>query len=215
MTKRTLSVLLTGSLLAAMIAIPAADAGAKKKKKKSKPKPVACAPYVPGEMGAEAETLTVTDAHTADAPLLVPISLDAAVDEGLLEFAGVGETPHAYFNVQVDSAAPSAGLYVTWEFPAYRDYDLWAYFADGSGAASSHGFQPLIDTNDLPDDADQSNTASNHGGESTATSENLVGITTPDCAGYTVETSTYLGEGGDFEVKVWLGEATTEPGVPE
>ena len=212
MTKRTLSVLLTGSLLAAMIAIPAADAGAKKKKKK--PKPVACAPYAPGELGAEAETLTVTDAHTAEAPLLVPITLGSAVDEGLLEAAGAGETPRALFNVQVDSAAPSAGLYVTFEFQQFRDYDLWAYFADGSGAASSHGFQPLIATNDLPDEVDQSNTDSNHGGESTDASENLVGITTPDCGGYTVEAATYLGEGGDFEVKVWLGEAATDPGVP-
>ena len=213
MTKRTLSVLLTGSLLAAMIAVPAADAGAKKKNKKKKAKVVACAPYAPGELGADAETFVVTDAHTAEAPLLVPITLGPAVDEGLLELVGAGETPRAYFHVQVDSAAPSAGLYATFEFQDYRDYDFWAYFADGAAAASAHGFQPLIDTQGTP--ADESNTASNHGGESTVNSENFVGVTTPDCGGYTLEASTYLGEGGDFEVKVWLGEGTIEPGVPE
>jgi hypothetical protein len=141
--------------------------------------------------------------------------LGAAVDEGLLEAAGAGETPRAYFNVQVDGAAPTAGLYATFEFQEYRDYDFYAYFADGAAAASAHGFQPMMETNDLPDEVDQSNTDSNHAGESTANSENLVGVTTPDCGGYTLEASTYLGEGGDFEVKVWLGDAVTEPGVPE
>lgn len=207
--RRSFTVLLTGALLASLIALPAGDALAKKKKKKAP----ACAAFVPGELGVEAETLKVTDAHTADAPLLAPISLDAAFDEGILEFVGAGETPRAYFNVQVDSAAPTAGLYVTWEFQTHRDYDLWAYFSDGSAAASAHGFQPMMDTKGTP--ADQSNTASNHAGESTADSENLVGVTTPDCGGYTIESSTYFGEGGDFEVKVWLGDAVTEPGVPE
>ena len=212
MRKQTISVLITGALLASLVAIPAGDAAAAKKKKKKKAAPV-CAPYVPGEQGAEAETVVVTDAHTAEAPHAQPISLDPAFDEGLIEAVGAGETPRAVFNVQVDSAAAEAGLYVTFEFQTHRDYDLWAYFADGSGAASAHGFQPLIDTKGTP--ADESNTASNHGGESTATSENLVGIITPDCDGYTIEASNYFGEGGDFEVKVWLGEGKTAPGVPE
>lgn len=198
---------------------PAATKGCTKgkgKKKGCKKPPVAsCAPYTPGELGAEQPTVTVTDAHTAEAPLLVPISLDAAVDEGVLEALDQGETPRAYFNVQVDGAAASAGLYATFEFQSHRDYDFWAYNPDGTGAASSHGFQPLIDTKGLPGNADQSNTASNHAGESTATSESIVGLITPDCGGYTFEASTYLGEGGDFEIKVWLGEGVTAPGVPE
>ena len=212
MTKRTLSALLTGSLLVGLIALPAAEAATKKKKK---PKPPVCATYVPGELGTDAETFTVTDAHTAEAPLVVPITLAAAFDEGVLEAVGAGETPRAYFNVQVDSAAVSTGFYATFEFQTHRDYDFWAYFADGTGAASAHGFQPLIDTQGLPEQADQSNTASNHAGESTATSENLVGVITPDCGGYTLEASAYFGEGGDFEVKLWLGEGVTAPGVPE
>ena len=209
MTKRTLSALLTGSLLVGLIALPAAEAAAKKKK----PKAPVCAAYVPGELGTGAETVTVTDAHTAEAPLVVPITLAAAFDEGVLEAVGAGETPRAYFNVQVDSAAASTGFYATFEFQSHRDYDFWAYFPDGSGAASAHGFQPLIDTQGTP--ADESNTASNHAGESTATSENLVGVITPDCGGYTLEASTYFGEGGDFEVTLWLGEGVTAPGVPE
>ena len=218
MNKRTCSIVLAlGLVVSGSLAGPATAA----KKKKPK-KPPACAAYTPGELGAEAPKLVVTDAHTADAPLVHAFSIGANFHEGLgdvvNERAGqtvVPPTPHQYVNVQVDSAAASAGLYVTWEFQSHQDYDLWAYNADGTAAASSHGFQPLMDTKGLPGDADQSNTATNHGGESTASSENLVGVITPDCGGYTVDLSTYFGQGGDFELKVWLGEGTTEPGVPE
>ena len=207
MNKRVISVLAMIALLASFVALPAADAA---KRKKKKPKAPVCAAYTPGEMGAEAEHIVVTDAHTAETPLTYPITLDADFDEGI-----EGDPPTATVNVQVDSAAATAGLYVTHEFQTHRDYDLWAYFPDGGGAASAHGFQPLIDTKGLPAPADQSNTASNHAGESKADSENLIGVITPDCGGYTVEAYTYFGEGGDFELKFWLGEGTTEPGVPE
>jgi len=208
MTRRTLSVLITGALLASFVAVPVGEATAKKKKKKKKP-PV-CAAYTPGELGAEAEHVVVTDAHTEEKPLAYPISLDANFDEGI-----TGDPPTANVNVQVDSKAASSGLYVTFEFQSHRDYDLWAYFPDGAGAASAHGFQPAMDTQGAPPPADLSNTASNHAGESTAESENLVGVITPDCGGYTVSATTYFGEGGDFELKLWLGEGKTEPGVPE
>jgi len=191
---------------------PAANKGCKKgkgKKKGCKKPPVACAPYTPGEMGASAETLAVTDAHTAEAPLLVPITLDADFDEGLQ-----GRTS-SIFNVQVDSASSSAGLYVTFEFDTRRDYDLYAYWPDGSEAASSHGFNPLAEAQaPEPVPFDPSNTRTNHAGETTASSENLVGVITPDCGGYTIEAANFFGEGGDFEVKVWLGEGTTEPLAP-
>lgn len=210
MNKRMCSIVLALGLLVSGAVIGPASAAKKKKPKK----PPVCAAYEPGEMGAEAETVVVTDTHTAEAPLTYAFSLDPAVDEGVAELVGAEETPRHNVNVQVDSAAATAGLYVTWEFQTNRDYDLWAYNSDGTGAASSHGFQPLIATQGQGA-ADQSNTASNHGGESTATSENLVGIITPDCGGYTLDMATYFGEGGDFELKIWLGEGTTEPGVPE
>ena len=212
MNKRACSIVLALGLVVSGSLVGPATA---KKKKPKKPKPPVCAAYEAGELGAEAEKLVVTDAHTAEAPLTHAFSLDPAFDEGVLELTGRGETPRHYVNIQVDSAAATAGLYVTWEFQSHQDYDLWAYNSDGTGAASSHGFQPLIDTKGQPGQADQSNTASNHAGESTATSENIVGLITPDCGGYTAEMSTYFGQGGDFELKIWLGEGKTEPGVPE
>ncbi|HEX2296763.1 MAG TPA: hypothetical protein VHN37_15830 [Actinomycetota bacterium] len=203
MNKRILSLVLAGGLVASgLLAGPATAA------KKKKPK--ACTAYQPGEQGAEAETVVVTDAHTEEAPLTHAFSLGADFDEGL-----EGDPPRANLNVQVDSKAKSAGLYVTWEFQTHRDYDLWAYFPDGTEAASSHGFQPLIALEgQTVGPIEPANTSSNHGGKSTATSENLVGIITPDCGGYTLDMTTYFGEGGDFELKIWLGEGTTEPGVP-
>ena len=211
MNKRMIAVLLAGGLVASgMLAGPAS--AAKKKKK-----PAVCKPVAPAEVGVDKPTIVVTDAATAEAPLVQAVSLAESVGDARLvdeiPAAGPLASSHDYFNVQVDTANPSAGLYVTFEFEMRRDYDLWAYFTDGTVAASSHGFQPLLDT--AGTNADLSNTSTNHGGESTATSENLVGIITPDCGGYTIETANWLGEGGDFEVKLWLGEGVTAAGAPE
>lgn len=219
MNKRVTCLILAGGLLASALVVGPAQAK-KKKKPRKPPAPAACQAYEPGELGADAPKLVVTDAHTAEAPLAHAFSLDMNLHEGIGDIladegAPAPRTPHEYVHVQVDSAAPTAGLYVTWEFDSHRDYDLWAYNQDGTGAASSHGFQPLIETKGLPADADQSNTASNHGGESTATSENLIGIITSDCGGYTLDMASYFAEGGDFELKIWLGEGVTEPGIPE
>jgi hypothetical protein len=216
MNKRVCSIVLAlGLVVSGVLAGPAT--AAKKKKPKKPAKPAACAAYTPGELGADKPTVVVTDAATAEAPVLQKVSLAESLGDADL----IGELPDEgplapsqdYFNVQVDTSLPSAGLYVTFEFAEHRDYDLWAYFSDGTIAASSHGFQPGLQTQGTQ--ADFSNTATNHAGESNADSENIVGVITPDCGGYTIETANWLGEGGDFEVKLWLGEGKTEAGAPE
>jgi hypothetical protein len=207
--KKSLAVVLTAALALSVFA--ALPAEAKKKKKK---KPPVCAPYTPGELGAEAETLVITDAATAEAPVIQPLTFDPYFFEGISVNGVPGEAPTNTINVQVDSAAATAGLYVTFEFDEHRDYDLFVRWPDGSEAASSHGFNPLIDTQGQPENVDQSNTATNHAGETTAGSENIVGLITPDCGGYTVQFHNYFGEGGDFEAKIWLGEGTEEPLAP-
>ena len=197
--KKSLVVMITAALVASAFVAPVAEA-----KKKKKPK--ACAPYVPGEKGADAELLTITDAATAEAPAVTTISLPQQLDEGIFS-----DPVPAYVNIQVDPKAAAAGLYATFEFPTRRDYDMYARYPDGSEAASSHGFQPLIEANADTPAGNPSNTSSNHAGESKAASENIVGLTTADCGGYTFEFINYLGEGGDFEIKFWLGEGTTDP----
>lgn len=207
--KKTLAVLMAVAMVGAAFAGPVE--AKKKKKKKKKPKPPVCQTFAPGELGAEAETLVVTDEATEEAPAIFEFSLAEEVSEGIGPALGLYETPTATVNVQVDTGATDAGLYATFEFPDRRDYDLWAYYVTGEEAASSHGFNPLIETQGQPAPADQSNTATNHAGETTAGSENIVGLITNDCDGYTFQAHNYLGEGGDFELKLWLGEGQNEP----
>lgn len=175
------------------------------KQKGKKNAPRACPAYQPGEQGAEAETLKVTDAATEEEPLVYEFSLDSDFSEGLS-----GETPEHFVNVQTDIKGQSTGLYVLFEFPTRRDYDLWAYWPSGNEAASAHGFNPLSEVRGTPV-FDPSNTAGNHAGETTDHSEALVGVITPRCGGYTLGMYNYFGEGGDFELKIWLGEGAEEP----
>jgi hypothetical protein len=204
--KRSIVVMLVVALVAAAFVAPA-EARRRKKKKK---KPPVCQPYAPGEMGAEAETLVVTDAATEEEPVVFEFNLGADFDEGLQ-----GDAPASVVNVQVDSAAPTTGLYATFEFPPRRDYDLYAYWPTGEEAASSHGFNQLVEAKTSPPlPFDVSNTNGNHAGESTDHSENLIGVTTPDCGGYTMQMLNYFGEGGDFELKLWLGAPENEPLAP-
>jgi hypothetical protein len=178
-----------------------------KKKDKKKGKSKSCAPYEPGEQGAEKPTVVVTDAATEEAPATHAFSLGPYFFEGI-----TGEVPTETVNVQVDTTSESAGLYVTFEFQPRRDYDLWAYWPTGEEAASAHGFNPLVEAK--TGNPDVSNTSSNHAGESTDHSESLVGVITPDCGGYTIQAQNYFGEGGDFELKLWLGEGKEEPKAP-
>ena len=200
--KKSLVVMVMAALVASAFVAPAADA-----KKKKKKKPAVCAALTPAPLGAEAETVTITDAATAEAPSEIPVSLDMSLGDADL----VGEIPVAPFeptyqwvNVQVDSSAVDAGLYFTFEFPERRDYDLFVRHNDNSEAASSHGFNTAIET-------PFNNTDTNHAGESTTHSESIVGLRTSDCGGYTLEIANWLGEGGDMVLKAWLGDSVTDP----
>ncbi len=205
MSRKSLALLLVLGMLAGIVAAaPAAEA----KKKKKKP-PAACAAFAPGEVGAGAPTVVLTDAATEAAPVPQPITLDMS-----LANLGLGALPldpsSAVFNVQVDTAAPDAGLYMSMAFEPNRDYDLWfLHAADGSVGASSHewntaylpgaGYPPVLSGN------------GSHGNESTAESEAILGIKVPDCGGFTVVVQNWMGEGGDFELPLYLGAATIDP----
>lgn len=196
---RTVAVVGMSALVIGAFAAGPADA----KKKKKKKKPAVCAAYQPGEKGADKPTVTVKDAHTEEAPLAQKVTLGRSMSEGLVD-----DPTYDYFNVQVDSKLKEAGLYVLFEFPTRRDYDLELLWDDGSYAARSHDFNVLYS----PDPRTYWNEG--HAGESTDHSEKIVGVRTPDCGGYTVEAVNWLGEGGDFEIKLWLGEIKNDPQSP-
>ena len=183
-------------------AFAAAPADAKKKKK-----PAVCKAYQPGEKGTDKPTLVVTDAATEEAPAVQKVTLA----ESAADFvpSPVMEPGLDAFNVQVDSAAKEAGLYVLFEFPSRRDYDVDLYHDDGSYAARSHDFNLIYNPVDPTLHSNEG-----HAGESSDSYEKIVGVRTNDCGGYTVEAVNWLGEGGEFEIKLWLGEIKNDPLTP-
>lgn len=188
-----------------------------KGKKSPKPgKPSAkCAPFAPGEAGAEKPTVVLTDAATEAAPVEQKVTLDTSVGDADAVGAGgeLGGLPAPagpgldYFNVQLDARAADAGLYVLFEFPERRDYDLNLLHPDGSYAARSHGMNLMIPEGRPTEMTNEAG----HGGVSTTSSESLVGIRTAPCGGWTLETANWLGEGGEMTVKLWLGEIQNDP----
>jgi hypothetical protein len=180
----------------------------KKKGACPEPVPAACAAFTPGDLGKDLPVVAVTDAATEAAPVEVEVSLDASVANynviGGPTATGPGAGHASYFNVQVDSANPDAGLYAFVEFPERRDYDLNVFHPDGSYAARSRGNNTFIGT-----PAEGQLSAPGHGGNPTTSSENIVGLKTADCGGWTMDMESWFAEGGDFKVTLWLGEAKT------
>lgn len=206
--RKLIVIALVACLAGSIAAAPAAQA------KKKKKKPVACAAYTPGELGADKPIVTLTDANTEAAPLEQKVTLGESV--GDVDVVGAGAGPLApsadAFNLQVDTKAKDSGLYLKFEFDARRDYDLYLRYADGNEAAGSHGWNTIVE--DPGDAAGAGNSTEGYAGDSTDSSENIIGVHVTDCSGWTVEVDDWLGEGGDFTVKAWLGEIKNEPLAP-
>ncbi len=174
-----------------------------KKKCPKPPKPAACRAFEPGEAGQGQPTVVLTDAATEQAPAKQTVTLARSTAN---VFVVGGDPSFAYFNIQVDSANADAGLYVMIEFPTRRDYDLNLLHTDGSYAARARTFNTTYPTGVA--------STPGHGGEGTDTYEKLVGIRTADCGGWTLAAENHFGEGGNFDIKLWLGEAKIDPQPP-
>lgn len=180
--------------------------GSKKGACSGKPKPPAvpaCAAYVPGEEGAEAETSVVTDAATEEKPVVV--ELNAGPGAGSL--GPYDETTSIFQNVQVDTANADAGLYVKFEFANMHDYDLYLNYADGSTAANSGDFNAAAGH-------DLGSGSPDEGWEAGTNYESVLGIRTPDCAGYTARMVSWLTNGGGVTLSMWLGDVVADPNAP-
>ena len=206
MTKRILTVLMVVALIGGMLATTALDAGAKKKKKK-KPKSKVCAPYAPGEQGADAETTVVTDKATEEAPVEVTLTAEPGAGT-LFEGIEIGAISHVFHNVQVDSKAKTTGLWVRLEIPEYEDYDLYLNNPDGTTASKASGFNAHTEGSPLA----YNDTSS--GGHTENGAEQLDGIKSSDCQGYTVDVAAATAPGGDVTLKFWLGDANYDPAAP-
>ena len=202
-TLRKLAAVASATLvLGAFVAGPAE---AKKKKPKPPPVPAACPAFTPGEEGAAAQTSVVTDAATAEAPVVVELTAAPGLgnDLGLADHA-YDETTAVYQHVQVDTANPSAGLYARIDFSDHHDYDLYLNNAAGETAATSGEF------NVLPE-AGAGSGAPEGAWAAGSSYESVLGINTPDCGGYTTKIVSFLTTGGNVTVSYWLGEVVAEP----
>ncbi|HYI45190.1 MAG TPA: hypothetical protein VE174_06995 [Actinomycetota bacterium] len=207
--RRSLTVLLVLGLVAGSLAMPAE--AAKKKKKKKKPV-VAVAPvcpgFVPGEAGAGKPTIKLTDAATEAAPVVQKVTLAESAADLTQGFTAAGTDA---FNIQVDSAATTVGVYALIEFEPRNDIDLNLLHPDGSYAARSRSWNTIQESTDQGPFPISSQ---GYGGEGTDHSEKLVGIGTNDCGGWTLTVENYLGMGGEYEVKLWVGEMKNAPQAP-
>ncbi len=191
--KILLLVALTGSLLASVTQAQGAFAA-----------PGPCPKYKPGGNGIGKPIKVITDARKATAPLVftLPTQPGAGLSSDVEGNEILPETvPHSYINVQVNTVRASAKLFVRVEFPVAFDYDL--FLRDSSRAAKAYaaGFNqaPLRVENPII-----VLDGTGNGGHSEMGAEQIDGLVTADCAGYTVDIASASTTGGPVTVKVWL-----------
>lgn len=160
-------------------------------------KPAACKKFKAKTDGKGQPLSVVTDTATADKPVTVTVSTPPGV--GLSSPDGPsGDQPeggpgHTYYNVQVDSKAALANLYVQAEFPPVLDYDLYLR-SEGAALAYSAGFPVPVGPLD----------GTGNGGHSGIGTETIDGWPAPDCSGYTVDVVSATTPGVDVTLKFWL-----------
>lgn len=209
---RALSVVASVALIVGAFVAGPAEA---KKKKKKPPVPVGCPTFAPIEpnspSGQTAEVLeqpvvTVTDAHTADAPLVVEY------EHGPAMWTVIGAPPDfsqipvqedtVFFNIQIDSANPEANLYVFQEWAKQPGSDMDLYVWDGTtGDEATHSGSSNVTPVPV------SEGAGIHGqGTGAWGLESVSGFPVLDCAGFTVESRAFNTAGEAMTLSVWLGE---------
>jgi len=187
-TVRTLAVVASAALLLGAVAVVPAGARAKK-----------CAPFETSGVGAEAETSIVTDKATADAPIEVTIATDpgAGFTNADDPSGDTGATSHKFHNVQVDSKAKTAKLFVRAEFLPSWDYDLFLRLPEGPSVAYEADFNPLTVGGPTP----VGGTSNGHAEPGVSQIDGQVSL---DCEGFTVDVGSSITPGGEVTLKFWL-----------
>ena len=199
---RSLAVLASAALvLGAFVAGPA---DAKKRKKK---KPAGCAapayvePQSPSASRTEApaaEVVKITDAATEEAPVVIEFDHGPALWDTANQAPIVEDTK--WFNIQVDSAAPSTGLYLLqeWAIPSLSDMDLYLWDgATGAQAAVSGALNLAPAPVMIP-------IVGETGGMGY---ESISGFLVGDCTGFSIESRAFMTPGEAMTLTIWLGEA--------
>jgi hypothetical protein len=200
-TKRLFSLALTTALVAGAFALPAAEAAKKKKKKFNCAPTTATAPqsgHAGAETAPESEVVRVTEAATAEAPVVIEYEHGPAMY--IFGTAEPIQEDNAYFNFQVVSKKPGQGLYLLQEWgTAISDLDLYLYDETGTQVALSGAF------NAAPENTPAADFSGPNGTGGTGY-ESISGYPTLPCVPYTVESVAYATQGEPVTLKVWLGE---------
>ncbi len=194
---RALAVMASAALI--LGAFVAAPADAKKKKKKGCASAVIVEPQSPSASRTEApaaEVVKITDKATAEAPVVIEYDHGPALWDTANQAPLVEDTK--WFNIQVDSAAPSTGLYILqeWAAPSLSDMDL--YLWDGpTGAQAALSGAANIAPVAVPGLFDT-------GGMGW---ESISGFLVGDCAGFSIESRAFMTPGEAMTLTIWLGDA--------
>jgi hypothetical protein len=183
-------------VLSAFVAAPA-------EARKKKPKPPSCpaATYVEPATDStsrptpEDTVITVTDAATAEAPIVVEYEHGAALWSTEPQQPIQEDTK--WFPIQVDSASPTKGLFVRldWAVPSVSDIDLYVW--DGaSGEENSHSGA----TNAVPVNAPFVAETGAMGYES------ISGSPVGECMNYLIESRAFMTAGESMTLTIWLGD---------
>lgn len=150
-----------------------------------------CDPYKPeSEAARKVGTLIVNNGHTDSEPLSVTIN----APEGT-----ASDPQEVLINVQLTSQGQEVGLYVRYEFPITEDYDIFVLDGNGDEKARADGVNPnAVGPLTAPND---------NGGHSEQGAEQIDGLRTAHCTGYTLRLVTNSGAGGKLALKLWTGEA--------
>ncbi len=197
-TVRSLGVVAAAALLVgAFVATPAEAAKKKKKKPKGCPAVTFVEPESPSTSKTEVpggEVVTVTDAHTAEAPLVIefehgPALWDWAHQEPIIEDT-------KWFNIQLDSAAAAANVNIRleWPIPSPSDIDLFAWDAI-TGAELNHSGAANIAPVNVP-------VIGETGGMGW---ESISDLALTDCSGFSVESRAFWSAGeSNMALKLWV-----------
>lgn len=197
---RVFAVAASASLLVGALVGPA---DAKKKKKPKAPMGCPAATYAePASPSASrpeagAKVVTVTDAMTAEAPLVIEYEHGPALWETATQAPIQEDTK--WFNIQIDSAQSTAGLYarLDWPVPSVSDMDLYIWDGvTGEDVARSGA------TNAVPVNAPFVAETGAMGYESVS------GFAVADCSAFLIESRAFMTAGEPMALTLWLGEMT-------
>lgn len=194
---RRIAVLASATMLLAAFVAGPADAKKRKRKPPSCPTATYAEPASPSESrpAADAKITTVTDAATAEAPVVVEYEHGPALWETASQTPIQEDT--LWFPIQIDSASPTTGLFVRldWGIPSVSDIDLYLWDGTTGEQAAVSGA-----TNAVPVNAPFVAETGAMGYES------ISGFAAGDCSNYLVESRAFATTGEAMTLTLWLGE---------